>query len=81
MKMNKTFSLDVDLIHQLRKRRNQSETICRALRVYMADDQWERQRAMLDDLPYRTLLRALKRHDDASATMKAFIDAELTKEE
>lgn len=81
MKMNKTFSLDVDIIHQLRKRRNQSQTICRALRLYLADDQYDRDRAVLDSLPYRTILRAIARHDECSGTMKAFIEAELKKED
>jgi len=80
MKMNKTFSLDVDLIHQLRKRRNQSKTICQALRIYLADDQWDRQKAMIEDLPLRTMLRAVMRHPNASKTLKAVIDAEMKQE-
>lgn len=46
----------------------------------MADDYYDTSRAILDDTPYRTLLRALQRNTDCSSTMSAVIDAELKRE-
>jgi len=35
MRINRTFSIPVDLVHELRKKHNQSETVTRALRKYL----------------------------------------------
>ena len=40
MRVNRTFSIPVELVHELRKKHNQSETVTRALRKYL-DDQGE----------------------------------------
>jgi len=37
MRVNRTFSIPVDLVHDLRKKHNQSETVTRALRKYLDD--------------------------------------------
>ena len=37
MRINRTFSIPVKLVHQLRKKHNQSETVTRALRKYLDD--------------------------------------------
>ncbi len=37
MKINRTFSIDIDLAQALKKKANQSETVCRALRKFLAD--------------------------------------------
>ena len=40
MRINRTFSIPVELVHELRKKHNQSETVTRALRKYL-DNQGE----------------------------------------
>ncbi|MBT7244474.1 MAG: hypothetical protein HN874_03385, partial [Euryarchaeota archaeon] len=37
MRVNRTFSIPVELVHELRKKHNQSETVTRALRKYLDD--------------------------------------------
>ena len=39
MRVNRTFSIPVDLVHDLRKKHNQSETVTRALRKYLDDNE------------------------------------------
>lgn len=73
MKMNKTFSLDLDLIHQLRSRRNQSDTICRALRLYLGGEN----EFSLSELRSRQLMAALHARGDISEQLKAVLLAEL----
>ena len=35
MRVNRTFSIPIDLVHDLKKKPNQSETVTRALRKYL----------------------------------------------
>tara|TARA_R110000737_G_scaffold151465_1_gene180741 strand:- start:37 stop:273 length:237 start_codon:yes stop_codon:yes gene_type:complete len=72
MKMNKTFSLDVDLIHQLRKKRNQSQTICRALRVYLGDE--DREIDVLENTSSRSLAIHLKNRTDVDGTLRQLLE-------
>ena len=37
MKVNRTYSMDYDLVIQLAKRVNQSETVCKAVRKYLEE--------------------------------------------
>ena len=37
MRVNRTFSIPIDLVHDLKKKHNQSETVTRALRQYFQD--------------------------------------------
>ena len=37
MRVNRTFSIPVELVHELKKKHNQSETVTRALRKYLED--------------------------------------------
>ena len=39
MRVNRTFSIPVDLVHELRRKHNQSETVTRALRKYLDKDE------------------------------------------
>ena len=39
MRVNRTFSIPVDLVYDLRKKPNQSETVTRALRKYLDKDE------------------------------------------
>ena len=38
MRVNRTFSIPVELVHELRKKQNQSETVSKALRKYLEDE-------------------------------------------
>lgn len=40
MRVNRTFSLPVELVHELRKKHNQSETVTRALKKFMSDSEF-----------------------------------------
>jgi len=39
VRINRTFSIPVALVHELRKKHNQSETVTRALRKYLEDEE------------------------------------------
>ena len=38
MRVARTFTLDIDVVQELRRKQNQSETVNRALRKYLKDD-------------------------------------------
>ena len=74
MKVNRTYSIDVSLIEALRSKRNQSNTVCRALRLYLAgEDEFS-----LAEVRTRRLLASLHARQDISEQLKAVILAELT---
>ena len=74
MKVNRTYSIDVTLVQQLRSRRNQSDTVCRALRLFLAgEDEYS-----VSQVGTRRLLAALHARQDISEQLKAVILAELT---
>jgi hypothetical protein len=74
MKVNRTYSIDVSLVQALRSKRNQSDTVCRALRLYLAgEDEFS-----VSQVPSRNLLAALSARNDISEQLKAVIIAELT---
>ena len=75
MKVNRTYSIDVSLIQQLRSKRNQSDTVCRALRLSLAgEDEFS-----IGEVPTKTLLAAISGRHDISEQLKAVLVAELTK--
>ena len=39
MRVARTFTIDIDLVQELRRKVNQSETVCRALRKYLSADE------------------------------------------
>lgn len=71
MKMNKTFSIDVDLIHAIRKKRNQSQTVCRALRVYLGDE--DRDFDVLKNSSSRILATHLSNREDVDSTLRQLL--------
>ena len=56
MRINRTFSIPVALVHELRKKHNQSETVTRALRKYLESNDSE----SLGDASIRTILFELR---------------------
>lgn len=72
MKMNKTFSLDIELIRQLRSKKwNQSEEVCKALRVHLSPD---KEYELLSQISTRSLAIQLKNRDDMDKTLIHLID-------
>jgi len=72
MKMNKTFSLDIELIRQLRSKKwNQSEEVCKALRVHLNPDT---EHNLLSQIDTRVLAIQLKNRDDMDKTLRHLID-------
>lgn len=74
MKVNRTYSIDVSLVHELRSKRNQSDTVCRALRLYLAGDEY----SSVAEADSRRLMAALHARNDISEQLKAVLLAELT---
>ena len=74
MKVNRTYSIDVSLVSALRSKRNQSATVCKALRLYLAgEDEFS-----VSEVPTRNLLAALSNRHGVSEQLRAVIIAELT---
>lgn len=73
MKVNRTYSIDVSLVHQLRSKRNQSAIVCRALKMFLAgDDEFS-----AHQVATKTLLASLQGRSDISEQLNAVITAEL----
>ena len=75
MKVNRTYSIDVHLVHQLRSKRNQSAIVCRALKMFLAGE-GEYSAA---EVATKTLLASLQGRSDISNQLNAVITAELMK--
>ena len=75
MRINRTFSIPVELAHDLKKKHNQSETVTRALRKYL-DNQGE---SSIENASTRQLMAALLARNDIDDTMKALLLQILTK--
>ena len=56
MKVNRTYSMDYDLVIQLSKRVNQSDTVCKAVRKYLN----EKDKFNLSDVPTSALIASLQ---------------------
>ena len=75
MRINRTFSIPVELVHELRKKHNQSETVTRALRKYLDPGELR----SIEDATTRQLMAALLARSDIDETMKALLLQILTK--
>ncbi|AXH79308.1 MAG: antitoxin [Circular genetic element sp.] len=69
MRINRTFSIPIDLAQDLKKKHNQSETVTRALRKYLDPDQ----EIYAADFDTRSLCIALKSKEDIDDTLKALL--------
>lgn len=74
MKVNRTYSMDYDLVVKLAKKLNQSREVCRAVRKHL-----ENRSSSLEDYETKVVLNALLHRKDISAQLKAVIEAELWK--
>jgi len=59
MRINRTFSIPIELVHELKKKHNQSETVTRALRKYLDEDAVD-----VRDIPTKQLLVAVRTRYD-----------------
>lgn len=60
MRVARTFTIDIDVVQELRRKQNQSETVNRALRKYLSsDDEFQ-----LRDVSLRALLATLQTRFD-----------------
>ena len=75
MKVNRTYSMDISLVHQLRSKRNQSAIVCRALKMFLAGEG----EFSVGQVPSRELLSSLQGRSDISEQLNAVITAELKK--
>jgi protein required for attachment to host cells len=69
MRINRTFSIPVELVHELKKKHNQSETVTRALRKYL-DNQGE---SSIEHASTRQLMAALTARTDIDGTLKKLL--------
>jgi hypothetical protein len=75
MRVNRTFSIPVELVYELKKKHNQSETVTRALKKYLDPDPL----LQVHDASSRQLMAALTARDDIDETLKALLLQILTK--
>lgn len=75
MRINRTFSIPIELVQELKKKHNQSETVTRALRKYL-DNQGD---SSIENASTRQLMAALLARNDIDETMKALLLQILTK--
>jgi hypothetical protein len=69
MRINRTFSIPYDLVQDLKKKHNQSETVTRALRKYL-DNQGE---SSIQHATTRQLMAALTARTDCDDTLKKLL--------
>lgn len=74
MKVNRTYSMDYDLVVKLAKKLNQSREVCRAVRKHL-----ENEPSSIKDFETNIILNALLSRKDISAQLRAVIEAELWK--
>jgi len=75
MRVNRTFSIPIELVQELKKKHNQSETVTRALKKYLDPDPL----LQVHDASSRQLMAALTARDDIDETLKTLLLQILTK--
>jgi hypothetical protein len=75
LRVNRTFSIPFELVQELKKKHNQSETVTRALRKYLDPNE----SASIEAATTRQLMAALLARNDIDETMKALLLQILTK--
>jgi len=69
VRVNRTFSIPVELVHELRKKHNQSETVTRALRKYLDPDEL----SSVQDASTHQLMAVLTNRNDVDETLKRLL--------
>ncbi len=75
LRINRTFSIPVELVHELRKKHNQSETVTRALKKYLNPHPL----LEVHEASSRQLMAALTSRNDIDETLKTLLLQILTK--
>jgi hypothetical protein len=75
MRINRTFSIPIELVQDLKKKHNQSETVTRALRKYLDSGE----SSSIENSSTRQLMAALRSREDVDETLKALLLQILTK--
>jgi len=75
VRINRTFSLPYELVQELKKRHNQSETVTRALKKYLDPHPL----LEVHDASSRQLMAALTARNDIDETLKTLLLQILTK--
>ncbi len=75
MRINRTFSIPIELVQDLKKKHNQSETVTRALRKYLDPGE----SSSIENSSTRQLMAALRSRKDVDETLKALLLQILTK--
>jgi ribosomal protein S4 len=75
MRINRTFSIPIELVHELKKKHNQSETVTRALRKYLEPYQ----ELTVENATSRQLMASLTNRADIDDTLKTLLLQILTK--
>jgi hypothetical protein len=75
MKVNRTYSMDYDLVLQLAKKHNQSALVCRAVRKYIHDSDDFNVR----DIPTRQLYAVLLSRGNVPQHLRVQLQLELNK--
>jgi len=75
LRINRTFSLPYELVQELKKRHNQSETVTRALKKYLDPHPL----LEVHDASSRQLMAALTARNDIDETLKTLLLQILTK--
>jgi hypothetical protein len=69
MRVNRTFSIPIELVQDLKKKHNQSETVTRALRKYLDPDEV----SSIKDATTHQLMAVLTNRNDVDEGLKALL--------
>jgi len=70
MRVNRTFSIPIELVRDLKKKHNQSETVTRALRKYLDPGETD---SSIQHATTRQLMAALTARKDTDETLKQLL--------
>lgn len=75
MKVSRLYTLDLSTVELLKRKKNKSKIVNRAIRMYLQEDDY----FSLVDIPTRNILAALTSRDDVPEHILLLIKSHLTK--
>jgi len=75
MKVSRLYTLDVNTVELLKRKKNKSKIVNRAIRMYLQDHE----AFSLDDIPTKNLMVSLVNRDDVPDHIQLLIKSHLTK--
>jgi len=75
MKVSRLYTLDLSTVELLKRKKNKSKIVNRAIRMYLQEDDY----FSLEDIPTRKILAALTSRDDVPEHILLWIKSHLTK--